>query len=507
MRKWNSVSYLCLLIKFCLAQTDVISTDSIRLEGLENGVGNSGTLISSGTMDNSAVEKKLVFWIHGLAGNQHSWNLVQAVTEDQTGTAVAGYPVRHTEGLALSYEGYENLDIFSLAGFVNNSKMEIWRTAIPRRDTINVDSNFVIAHSQGGMVSRAIRFQNLQDPSSYHKQFNALATFGTPHKGAAIINSTRNGGEVQKWINRGCEAIAPAEIQTFINTKWWLDAIISTNTVNAFSSKACNGLNKIALPILVNSIRKPVGKDYAIGARNLAQLDSLAQLDTTFKVVCFYGIESEPVLWRTIHTMTYTKDSSLAGHILSNNPFGLNDDQELPDLVNQQISSYNAKWAFHNANSNHLWYQAVLQDDNEKAKAEKYRRAYLWLLTANTAWKRFIGARRDTSFIDGYQCDCLIDLGGLQGYSFSSTIVQNTNDCNAGNALSCNASPRIRHEIIEEPNDGVVPISSQKGYPRAIRIPMLHTNHMQERNNNKTKDRLNELFDGDYGVKFRLKKK
>lgn len=492
------------------AQIEVISTDSLRAIDTDPEGGSSGGLVGGSTLynsDSSLVGRKLVFWIHGLAGNEHSWNRIQASTENQTGNPIPDYPERNVEGYALSYKGSENLNIFQLGGHVNNGLMETWRVSIPRRDTLDVRNNFAIAHSQGGIVARAIRYMNLVDSSNYHWQFGALATFGSPHRGAQIINSTQTGGLIQTWIDDGCKKISRGEIQTFVSTRWWLDALISTSTVNSFSTLTCNGLNKMALPILINAIRKPVGADYAVGADNLAKLDSMAYLDT-MKVVTFYGVEQEPVLWRTIHSMTYTKDSSIAGNPLSTDPFGLNDDDELPIFVNHKISSYHAKWSSHNSRSNQLWYQITLKSKNEKEKAEIYRNAHDWLAYANLNWKRFIGARKDTTYIDGYHCECLVNLGGTDGYQFTYQHVQNPSDCNDSLAVNCQANPKIVHTVIEEPNDGVVPVSSQIGYPnRFDSYLMENTNHMQERNCDETKARLNQLFNGFYGSTYKLDKK
>ena len=44
-----------------------------------------------------------------------------------------------------------------------------------------------------------------------------------------------------------------------------------------------------------------------------------------------------------------------------------------------------------------------------------------------------------------------------------------------------------------------------RGKPFYLHI--LNTNHMQERNSLETRDRLNELFEGDYGRQFEIKEK
>ncbi|QNR23966.1 lipase family protein [Croceimicrobium hydrocarbonivorans] len=519
--KLRSLFILSLLMNSLLAQVDYISTDSLRMIDFNPDI---NPLVNP---DTGQAGFKLVFWVHGLAGNQHSWGRVQEVTEVQIGNPIPGYPVRNVAGYALSYQGEEYRRIFGLATFVNNSKMGIWRNN-PLYDTVPVAKNFAIAHSQGGIVSRAIRYQNVNDTNAagVHlspAHFSHLATFGTPNGGAYIINTTATGGPVQAWIDEGCRAFGAGVVQDFVNSKWWLGAIITPAMVTSFTNKACDGFNKLVFPMLVNSIRKPVGMDYAMGAPNLNELKSFAQQDN-MKVVTFYGVEEEPVFWRVLHTMTNTADtdsSNLSGSILATNPFGLVSDQEFADTINYRYHDYISKKNAQNTISRNYNVFAAYSYFNPgalislrglankaSANARNYDRAAHWLGQANMNWKRFIGARKDTTILEGYYCECLIDLGGTQGYSFTQTIVQTPLECNPPNAVNCFVSPKVSHQVIEEPNDGVVTVSSQIDYPNAkVPLEMENTNHMQERNHEQTRLRLNELFNGDLGDEFKLDEK
>jgi len=516
MKKLYYLSIFTFLSISLFSQYEEVSTDSLILGTLETNSNSFGSPLNNGGInspDSNEVGRKIVFWVHGLAGNAQSWNQVQSSTEDQTGAPVVGYPERNVEGYALSYSGHENLNIFDLGTYVNNNLMEPWRKSVPRRDTIPINKNFMIAHSQGGIVARAIRHKQLSDPVGNNSQFGALATFGSPHGGAKIINSTKAGGGVQKWINEGCLALTSAEIRTFLGKKWWLDGIISPAVVSNFSNYACAGLNKTVFPLLVNSIRKPVGASYSVGGSHLAILDSTAKQDT-MKVVTFYGVEAEPVLWRTIHSMTYTKDSSMAGNILSTNPFGLNDDSELTNFVNNKIADYYMKslnWrvrsqSINSTFSGRVWLYLLFVDDPAAQRSLTYQSAAIWLATANTRWKRFIGARRDTSYIKDYRCRCFILTDGK--WRYSKTFVQSEVDCYPSDPHLCSVNARRVHTIIDEPNDGVVTVSSQTGYPNRVNsIMMENTNHMQERNSEVTKRSLLQLFDGQLGREFALDKK
>jgi hypothetical protein len=317
--------------------------------------------------------------------------------------------------------------------------------------------------------------------------------------------------------------MSSAVIKTFVNTKWY-GSFIPTSIVSSLSLAACNGLSKTVIPLIVSSIRKTTSLDYAQGAPKL--LDTLAPFalqDTqNTKAVNFYGVEEEPVFWRLVNTMTFTEDSNLGAPIIRNNPFGLNNDQELPDWVNNKIYDYQGKERhfamltrrylirshpiFPFGLTNIIYSLRAV----ECAKtAGVYKNAHRWLGHANMNWKRFIGARRDTAWIDGYYCHCAnFTPNGLQ---IHDTVVQNPSDCGLlyPNA-NCQVGPRLRHQIIEEPNDGVVTMSSQTGMPGArVNESMLmrKTNHMQERNSDQTRNKLNALFNGDFGTEFQLDEK
>ena len=215
--------------------------------------------------------------------------------------------------------------------------------------------------------------------------------------------------------------------------------------------------------------------------------------------------------------MTHTKDTSLAGNMLSSDPFGLNYNLGLPNLVNSRICDYYVKTTYwkskaHQVRSSLFWnrinHGVSYTSNSANQRSTEYSHAASWLNTASIPCKRLIGARRDTSYQDGYRCRCLVYSANSNKYQFIQQNVQNESDCNNINALFCNARPRTINTVIEEPNDGVVTVSSQRDYPnRVFEDKMDNTNHIQERNSTETKKRLNEMFDGRFGFSFQLDKK
>lgn len=509
MKKQIYISLCVILFAFSSAKSQVYIDvpDTIRVEGLfldTVGTGAGGSFFGGGSSKSQYDRLKLVFWMHGLAGSSRSWSAVQAATEDQTGGKIQGYEERDVDGLSLDYSDIQHLDIFQIGGKVNE-RMDLWKSGSQRRDTLDVKYNYSIAHSQGGIVARAVRFKNLQDSLKYPKVARGIVTFGSPHGGAQIVNNSLRGGSLRKWIDDGCKKIAAAEIQTFLNTNFWLDAFVTNKMVNDFSSKACNGFNKTALPILVSSFLKPVSLDYSQGASSLTILNASALQDSIPKVA-IVGIEAEPVLWRVLDIMTTEADTLKAGGPLTNNPFPLNDDHDLADFVNRKISSYNTKWAVHNANSHKTWYKMWGQSKIEREKAKKYEAARDWFSAANLQWKRNIGARRDSVYQDGFICHCLVDSSGY--YVMQQHYVPNQSDCSSNSNHGCWVEPRLVQATFLKPSDGVILCESQEAFPGCDRIEIMNgINHMQQRNSRETKEILNELFDGQLGDYFQLKKK
>lgn len=500
------------------AQVEVITTDTLSSYNplyfdTLSVPSNTNTSLVDSTL-------KVTFWIHGVAGNLNSWGKVAAVTELQDPNLINDYPARHTISYVLKYNDLEdaNLNLIEIA-----SRMERYMNSelfSSQLDTLDERKNIAIAHSQGGILGRSINMLTQTD-YRYNPTYGALATFGSPHRGALIANSTVSNGPAQEWLTKGCAALSHAEIVTFKNTIWWLDLLISNQAVADITSSSCDGLGKTVLPTLIHKLRKPTAENYRIGSPTLAMLDSFAQLDT-IPVVTFYGIEQEPVMWRVVHSLSRTTDTTSSGSILYANPFGLNNDDGLPTYVNQTISGYDALYRARKNEARQLRNTALsfsttpfnlsailtgfLIASKKDEEAEVYQKAQLWLTTANPTWKRLIGARRDTSYIEDYHCECF--EWTPNGIQYSHSFVQNPSDCNQNNlSNNCTVIPRIKHLVFDEPSDGVVTVSSQKGYPgrKVGEMEMLNTNHMQMRNCEETKKRLRELFNGDYGKQFKIK--
>lgn len=501
-----------MLCSVCIVAQTALGSDSLTFE---NDVIDT-TSSSPINFNNAAVDSvpKLVYWIHGISGDEKSWGHVANATKYQVVYPIELYPARWIDGCNISYSHNEHLPITGVADAYSND-IHSW-SLDSTRSSFDHDRSIAIAHSQGGIVARSVRKLNHTPTANRPATFNRLITFNSPHGGAQIINSTIGmDPPAQAWIDRGCRRLSSSLVQDFVNSNFWLDHLISPNDINSFTQAACGGLNRTVLPKLIASIRKDVGLSYQIGAPDLDALRQFAPADTMPTILAI-GVEEEPVLWRMLHSMTFTTKDSDGTSLLATAPFALDDDDGLPQFVNHLIADYQANQRYQNRVSrvNHRravalsithtlfafyyeWRSRVARD-----KARTYHRAHQWLESANMQWKRFIGARRDSTYSNGYICNC---IDGNVPY-----WVSDPSDCGTGNVQEwCFPIPYVENHIIEEPNDGVLTISAQQEYDGNVRaiIRLRKTNHMQVRNCTLTRDLLNRIYNDDYGSEFKLFRK
>lgn len=445
--------------------------------------------VGTGSSTSSDSLFKMTIWIHGLAGGISSWNHVKAVTEFQSPSqTIPGYPARNTDGINLDYSTFEGGTLLAAADAMND-EIGIWEQS-KNYDTLNIARKLAIAHSQGGMLARSMRMLNYSLPQSNPARFGSLITIGTPHEGAPLINSSAPSNNlVGDWITEGCSALgAAAFLQILSQWPWYVRILIDEPSLaQNVSGQFCEQLSATVLPLAISKVRKNISADYAVGSLALDDMRNHSSIDTLPTLVV-YGVEQEPVLWRTAHSMTGAlNDSTMSGSTLMNDPFGLNDDDDMATDV------LNLSWTY-------SMLSAMYQLGPFSGHATIYSDASNWLTFANANWKRFIGARYDSVYVGEYICECL--------GQFIDTVASPTL-CNQylPNCPGMDVLQVLDLTTIDLPNDGVVPALSQKAYPGNIigqPVKMENTNHMQMRNSTETKYLLNGAFDGDLGPMFKI---
>ncbi len=377
----------------------------------------------------------------------------------------------------------------------------------------NKSNNFIIAHSQGGLVARAVDRLYTLNPW-LERRINGIVTFGTPHQGAQILNNT---SMFSGFVDGSCTELTAGPAEEEVETRFWLDLITSGEEVRTILDPICKLLGGAA-PLAFNDFTQPITEDYKVGAAPLASLNSF---QSTANKVAFYGIEDDQnTVWRVMHNVLSKKPNEYE-------VFSADDDNDLVNKVNMNLLKYQNKVTLWQNQYNSLasqycnWWQWILapnhciyveitvNNSRNEAKTirDQWQRGVNWWNSANDKYKTIIGANTYTpTGVTVYECDCSdYDYNGIAINSWS-TSVTDPNDCVGNNWMqSCNLTGNNYQEMIANslPSDGVVLVQSASNFPGCIYTKeMIGSNHQQMRNDSNTKDRLNELYDGQYGTYF-----
>lgn len=431
--------------------------------------------------------KRTLYWIHGLGGGVKSWGTLAAAT--QAG-GTPGYQPRNVRSVVPVYDQYGSLNTaaVSLDWFIDPL------ASVPSWDTVPRSRHLAIAHSQGGLVAR--KHSQMAERGALSRQYGGIITFGTPHRGAALLNNANPNGSypVGRFVQDGCSALSNAELANLMRQNFWTDILVSQSTISEVSSLVCDAFANTLLPLMLKDLNQPITIDYRQGADSLNALNA----DTLpVPIVAVYGVEQAPVFWRTMGSFLLNDTT------ISHNPFGADADQAAVDAANQMIAHYWGQSEFYKGRYNYWKRRRGLvpfaSRNTWKAwdQHQANMRAHEWLRDANDQWERLIGALKDTMYAGEYLCVCRNAASSWQNLRLSR--VANESDCMPIVASeSCRTYEYIKPVRIRKPNDGVVLAESAAGLPHfAPPVAMSNTNHQQMRNSEETKRVLNALFDGD----------
>jgi pimeloyl-ACP methyl ester carboxylesterase len=436
---------------------------------------------------------KVVYWVHGLSGNAGAWAKPANVTQALV-SGVPDYPSRKVMSFRPTYS--EDGDLLEGAEFLQGlgvglTSFDGLMTPLQREDP----RNFIIAHSQGGLVSRKLDqlYASGVVPAS-DQRFHGIVTFGTPHGGARIGNNTKNGKMIE-FADDFCHDLAAGPTSSllpiglgFITAEIFCDAFTGSFT----------GTNK------------PILGDYAVGAPGIIALnDGVAQ--TPFRVA-FYGVEEEEVLWRELYHLGAIPNFGKAS---ANYPvFGANDDDNAGEITLKLQSNYNSIAilsgiaAVYNLAVGNFISAALFGK-----KAHDWRRGAKGLQNANETYKQLIGASGIQAVITSSECRCNTSTWEVgdpdhDSWSFSDPVNSDMNQTECNTSPNCFWYNNYAFIDLNEANDGVVLASSQTAFPGVnATAKMDGSNHQSERNDENTKKRLFELFEGNHGLFFKTEKR
>lgn len=445
-------------------------------------------------LDDDPKEDRLLVWVHGLGGkgdpeptSSNSW--IQASSKTDMDYYASS---RRPE--------YTNVDLVA-AGYNLKGLMEDY-------DETD-DRTIVIAHSQGGIVAREL--EKIISDYDYEKTFGGLVTFGAPHHGAMILNNIH---EFEPWLETACEDLTAGPLAEFEATTFLGGALSLFADLEDFSDYFCSEALPILMEQFTGEFTAPITTDYQVGAYELDQLNTHAP---EIPIVCFYGRETEPAMWNTLVHI-------LPGHLPNDSePFMANNDGALKADADAATLQYWSKyqewdeeadyWGSFFDGDDDSWFEVLpiiftggiyyfFDSDYEFDEAvrvrDAWKKGYDWWTSANPTWRSIIGA--DQYVIGSYTCQCIDETEFDLVDTYYEIEPGEECDPDWGDCIM-----HINYAIETFPNDGVVLCNSSGnvlGFTHA-RI-MDDSNHFSMRNDHNTKDRLTELFNGDYGDYFKI---
>lgn len=474
-------------------------------------------------------EERLIYWVHGLGGDKGNW--IDAATAVEYGSA--GFPRRKAISIRMGYKTIiptiENMDELAIR-FYDKIKTNIDRDLGPS----DWETSMIIAHSQGGIVTRAMQRQI--ELKGLNKYFGGFATFGSPHRGAYLLNSAKSGAD-EEFISEMVNTLTIGEISNFLGTTFKANLILLLwDYKSTIENVVRNWVAPTVDQYLITLEEEEQTDDYYVGSPWLNGMESYElNLNRQYRParVAFYGVEPDEgyLIWRTLNYFKVNPNE------LPN--FGANADNgkgtlkyEMDRLIMTYKDGLKATktdlwddcgfWDFYWTGVFHPWDipKLSLHCAALEKKISAFEDVILWYNNVNKKWKVMIGALSyEKRIIPG--CSCTVRLTRQSESKVVSFLIPNDNvnciealqnvfpDLSHAEYIDCTLIQSAAYEEIIKESDGVVLAESARDLPAATYsgdgLRLNNTSHMQMRNSEQLKAKLKNLFDGDYGMFFYTK--
>lgn len=455
---------------------------------------------------------RVVYFIHGLGGSEASW-LRAGVACSNRDANTNGFRARNVESSIIDYSNYTETDMNApLIALINH----IRNNTLNSRPEYNPDrsKNFIIAHSQGGVVARSLLRNDtyLNNPSAQTRGYGGLVTVASPLQGARILN---NVAQITDMANDGCTNLAKGPTSTFVAQT--IFSILGRD----IPSSICNIATSKILPYLFKGALDSITRSYYVGAPWIDSLNYSCNTPQYKQIpkVAFYGVEpNENIFWRTLNWFRHSPNGP--------SYWEANDDYMFYNLeIHPRILQYNGNYVAYknsktNLENNWGWYFSggivgvatyftLLQSYNNKIDA--WGSGVEWFNRANDRWLATIGG---VEYVEDqtqslYLCYNLFNTPRFQ-------YVTNSAFCLPPNII---LYKQAIYKPIYKESDGVVLAESAYNLPDATHAPIrlrgimqsggsfTGSSHMQIRNDGALKESLNQLFNGEYGMYFKTVEK
>ena len=443
--------------------------------------------------------ERIIYWLHGLSGNEDSWARASAATSIY---GVDGYPARKIFSLNPTYTEF---DLQSAAWNLHQSCVTLGDPVDQAIGNTDPKNNFIIAHSQGGLVARALDKMYWDNNMEEDRRIGGIVTFGTAHQGALILN---NYDQIIDYADLICTELTIGPVTEEILSNFWLRFLVSEQAIQETADVACEFFSHTVLPVALTAFQPNITQDYEVGAPDLEVLNNyLPNIPT----VAFYGVEQEPILWRNIQYLGVDNPNDY-------DPFEADTDDKLVQSAAENTMKYLGKQLYWESTMSDLeewgfpcgpleWiFMSVLCSiwDTEYwvaySIADAWERGYHWFANANYEYKLMIGAIQ-FEYSPRMYCGCYPqDDDWVDDFNFNYFPITHPAQCPS----ECWMEEIIEIQPMAYESDGVVLANSAAALPGANFVSrMSQTSHMQMRNNSELKSGLNRLFEGEFGWYFK----
>jgi hypothetical protein len=474
-------------------------------------------------------DERIVYWVHGLGGSSGAWAKAASASTNEEWDVEDIFWARELKSITPEYNEDGDLLIAAdqLRGAIND--VAINQQALGDADP---NDNFIIAHSQGGLVSSALMYKDFSSQPLPEEQrfYGGIVTVCSPMQGARILN---NVDDLLVMSGEGCTALLAGPKEEAINNTTFKIINLFVNAdeiVETLVADACGFIEEMVVPKLFAGNLAPTTANYSVGAEPINWFNNTSTPD--IDRVAFYGVEEkENLMWRTMEYMSKSPNGDDFGYWGANNDF---DDDGVWGFASKTTLKYQNKYqkytnelAFLEAHppcangwelANWLWpgnwteciIKLALHNGKKKAAKKKkwaWHKGKNWLNSASDQYRKHIGAL-NLEPQESVQCNC------VKGTSFGdSYLVTYEGPCMP--QFECNIysyeSTVYTNQWTSKPSDGVVLAESamdvngdNETYGPQL---LLSSSHMQARNNDAIRDKLTQLYDGAFGMFFYTEKR
>jgi len=458
---------------------------------------------------------RTIFWIHGLNGSPDGWSRASEATQYNV---AGGFPARKVECVIDNMTYSQNGSLW-LAG--RGLKQNIQQQIAGSGQT-ETKYNFNIAHSQGGIVSRAM-FDNLYCKGESGGQLfgtNGLITYGTPHQGAQLLN---NQDQFLDFASDICNKLGSAYAYWFLTRKITIKLPLNIKVHTSLSNftdpgelagEFCQLFDSTLFKNLSEGITPPITEHYQVGSQQLNEINNSCEsiiIDTMHKMA-FYGVEDTVgIMFRTLYY--FDTDPNQSGYFTANpDDFWIEDFQEIVNKFEERKATMELEREFKKRKFKwkkcKIWpqstYGSCITLKREIRTLERgiqaIKLAIRTIQQMSESYRTIIGAIEYAAL--PAECVCKNNYGEeLYRGPFNGEL-----DCelksNSRERVFCEKDVRFRRNVKD--SDGVVLAESASNMPGSTHMPIMldESSHMQMRNDKELRRTLSSLYDGGFDAWF-----